>query len=410
MACSIEVESSESKDYEGAIYCKSCFEDLIAACRCQKSFFKEEMTCVREQWYCDDCLSECFILCESCDAYEDSERAVYSECRSMYYCGSCAEECISFCVRCDTEVDPNLANRNSDHDYVCDHCFSEEEDGEDENHSFPEISGTSFERSISKRKFGIEIEALLEDADSSHLPESDLESWKKQLDGSLGEGGREYASPILQGDQGFESIERFTEKLRRWGYFIRKECGLHVHIDGRDLDFEDIRKLLKLTLNFEAVIYAMLPESRFTGSYSVPLGKFPHSRIRKSVKNEEDLKALWYGKERNRVNLKSKFHSSRYYGVNIHSWFFRRSVEFRYHSGTLNPEKILTFIQICQAIVDKAKEEKSIRRSSFQSFNEQFECFIAYFGFSPEIREYVKSRILKFHPHLFDESLPETAR
>ena len=409
MACSTDVESGEAKDHEGAIYCQTCYEDLIAVCRCQKSFFKEEMTCVREKWYCEDCLLEYFTLCEGCEAYEDSERAVYSERRSAYYCATCAEECISFCVRCDTEVNPNDANQNSDHEYVCDHCYSEEE-GEAENHSFPEISGSSFEFCISKRKFGVEIEALLEDGGSSHLPDDELESWKKQHDGSLGDGGREYASPILQGDQGFLAIERFAEKLRQWGYFIRRECGLHVHIDGRDLDFEDIRKLLKLVLNFEVVIYAMLPESRFTGSYSVPLARFPKSRIRKSVKNEEDLKVLWYGNERNRVNLKSKFHSSRYYGVNIHSWFFRRSVEFRYHSGTLDPEKILTFIQICQAIVDKAKEEKSIRRSSFQSFNEQFECFIAYFGFSREIREYVKSRILKFHPHLFSESHSETTR
>ena len=64
---------------------------------------------------------------------------------------------------------------------------------------------------------------------------------------------------------------------------------------------------LKIVLTYEPVIYAMLPEARYTGTYSVPLTKIPKSRFRRKVKDENDLKSVWYGPREVNVNLKSKY-------------------------------------------------------------------------------------------------------
>ena len=237
------------------------------------------------------------------------------------------------------------------------------------------------------------------DEGSDHLPHEKLGSWQQVTDGSLGDNGREYVSPIFQGDEGFQAIKKFTGALQGWGYFVNNSCGLHVHIDGRDLGCVQIKRLLRLTRYFEPVLYAMLPESRHEGSYSVPLEKFPKSRFRIGVKDEDALKRLWYGPKGSRkVDLKSKYHHSRYYGLNIHSWFYRRSLEFRYHSGTLSFQKIANFIVICQAMVDKAREMKQIRISQGVAFPELLDMFVPFFGLSPEIAQYMRERIQKFHP------------
>jgi len=221
-------------------------------------------------------------------------------------------------------------------------------------------------------------------------------------DGSLGDDGREYVSPILQGDEGFHEIRKFAGILQGWGYFVNRSCGLHVHIDGRDLGCEDIKKILKITRYFEPVLYAMLPESRHEGSYSVPLERFPKSRFRIAARDEEALKKLWYGpRGSGRVDLKSKYHHSRYYGLNIHSWFFRRSLEFRYHSGTLNAQKITNFIVICQALVDKAKESKTFKALPNCGFKERFEGFVSFLGVPAGLGAYMRDRVAKFHPERF---------
>jgi len=118
---------------------------------------------------------------------------------------------------------------------------------------------------------------------------------------------------------------------------------------------------------------------------------------------------VWYGRERVRVDTKSKYHHSRYFGINIHSWFFRRSLEFRYHSGTLNPVKITNFIMICQAFVDKAKEMKKMRIESFGNFREQLERFASFLELPETLSAYISGRILKFHPDRlapFSDPLP----
>ncbi len=396
--CGSLCTEEEISTHEDRWFCSSCFQSEVGDCHtCGNLFWRRELTAVEDSEYCPKCLGKRFVRCAACEEYEERDRARYSDVRERDYCLECFSEYVEFCRSCDIEIDGDNCSRNDNGDGFCDDCF-QDEDGSDQDYiQEHECSGVSFKRCLSRRKYGVEIEACLNDPDG-HMDNSELGYWSRQRDGSLGKSGREYSSPILQGDEGFEDIERLTTRLKGRGYHVRNSCGLHVHIDGRDLDFQDIKKLLKLVLVYEPVLYAMLPEARFTGTYSVPLRKFPRSRFRIRVQDEASLKAMWYGRDRARVDTKSKYHHSRYFGLNIHSWFFRRSLEFRYHSGTLNPAKITNFISICQAFVDRAKAVKSVRAESFKSFKEQLERFIFFFGLSDELSHYIKQRILKFHP------------
>jgi len=47
-------------------------------------------------------------------------------------------------------------------------------------------------------------------------------------------------------------------------------------------------------------------------------------------------------------------------GVNLHSLFANKHLEIRYHSGTLNPVKVLEWVNLHQRIIDLAVEHASI--------------------------------------------------
>ena len=403
-SCGTDDPTFEYASHEDKHLCIDCYDEQVSLCAgCENPFWRDNTTRIADERYCENCLNERFRFCSGCDAYYDRERVYYSELHDADYCESCFSSYVTYCTSCDGQIDPENCRVNDNGDSFCEECY--EHDGDDpDGIEYQEHDSVRFEKCLSRRKYGVEIEVVTEE-DSSHLPYEQLGCWKQVHDGSLGNEGREYVSPILHGDDGFEEIEKFTARLKEWGYVLRRNCGLHVHIDGRDLGCEEIKLLLKIVRYFEPVIYAMLPNSRRDGTYSVPLEKFPKSRFRISAKDEDALKRLWYGNKERNVNLKSKYHHSRYYGLNIHSWFFRRSLEFRYHSGTLNPLKITNFITICQSLVDQAKAVSKFRMAAPTNFRSHLDHFADFLKLSDDIAHYVRQRITKFHPERFSDLL-----
>ena len=55
---------------------------------------------------------------------------------------------------------------------------------------------------------------------------------------------------------------------------------------------------------------------------------------------------------------KDKYHSSRYFWVNLHSYFHRGSIEVRNHSGTVDADKIINWIKILLTIKEYAAGSK----------------------------------------------------
>ena len=68
------------------------------------------------------------------------------------------------------------------------------------------------------------------------------------------------------------------------------------------------------------------------------------------------LGAAWYGNENDyRNNAGNHGHFSRYAGINLHSYFYRKTIEFRIFNSSLNPERIQGYIAMCVAIVEDAR-------------------------------------------------------
>jgi hypothetical protein len=107
----------------------------------------------------------------------------------------------------------------------------------------------------------------------------------------------------------------------------------------------------------EPVFYAINPKSRQDNNFCQPINKtFTLAEIIKTKAKEIDK--LFYSKRHRNLTIKEienfkrlKFNACRYFGFNLHSLFYQKTVEFRYHAGTIDHKKKMRRIEVLKAIL-----------------------------------------------------------
>ena len=180
--------------------------------------------------------------------------------------------------------------------------------------------------------------------------------WKVESDGSLGEKGVEFVSPILKGSEGIDNVVNNMKILKRMGFDVDSKCGLHIHIGLSSIcgnkRVDDVVSFLcrlnKSFFNYQGSLYGSAGKVRRDR-------EFYCSRLRK----EEDLIILSEGIEKKEKGNKdnSDFdrfgnYSRKYRGLNLSNLRNgikgkRSSIEFRFPSGSLDHVQFLVhMIQI----------------------------------------------------------------
>jgi len=115
---------------------------------------------------------------------------------------------------------------------------------------------------------------------------------------------------------------------------VNNSCGMHIHIDARNRDpivmYDRLVRALPL-------LTKLVPKDRTTNRYCM-------------YNTCSDLKSYYIdGKIENGPTNREQ----RYHAINPVSIASHKTIEVRLHSGTLNAEKIINWIDICTSIVDK---------------------------------------------------------
>ncbi len=71
-------------------------------------------------------------------------------------------------------------------------------------------------------------------------------------------------------------------------------------------------------------------------------------------RTDAELERLWYGKPADPRLRSDRYHRSRYHGLNLQSYFYRFTIEFRYFESSLDPDQIETYVRRCIDIANKA--------------------------------------------------------
>ena len=186
-------------------------------------------------------------------------------------------------------------------------------------------------------------------------------------------------------------ITAVCDTARGYGMAVSRECGLHVHVQAPLLDrARFLQRLLIITKAIEPVIYAMLPGSRWNNGYSTAL------RL-----SRQDLVAARSGQTVMRTWGSSKNGGgSRYKGVNLEALAKYGTVEFRYHSATLNAEKVINWVRICHALMTAAQTLAPRHiPTTFESHAVRRRTMLALLGLK-DLAQYVEERTALFGHNL----------
>jgi hypothetical protein len=223
-------------------------------------------------------------------------------------------------------------------------------------------------RSALKRVVGLELE-LSKVTNGEPLSEWALEHRASLVeDGSLDDSGVEVVTSPSAGDILITDCETLGVSLKSAGAEIDDKCGLHVHADARDYHTSDLRRLIILYSAVERVMFELVSRTRMGNRYCQACGhKYlamlandtskGHKDFRKALHwtlyKPEDEKGKELGSHFSSAKH-SKYHESRYYALNLHTFFYRETVEFRLHESHLNPEVYTNWALFCGWITEKA--------------------------------------------------------
>lgn len=179
----------------------------------------------------------------------------------------------------------------------------------------------------------------------------DGREWTIMSDGSLHDDSghnAEVVSPILTfaDDRLLQDVVR---ALRSHGNRINETCGIHVHVDGARLDAEAACRLVRLVYRREAqILHALAVQQRRLGHYCKPVARDLVSRIDSvEPRTLSALNPVWYGRT---VTSPAHYDDSRYHGLNLHSLWYRGTVEYRWFEASLHAGKVRAYTLFARAL------------------------------------------------------------
>lgn len=195
------------------------------------------------------------------------------------------------------------------------------------------------------------------------LVEDVIKKWDGSIvyDGTLSKmTGFEINTSPAAGDMYVRQVTNICNALKKASAKIDNACGLHVHIDARDFNFCDIARLIKVYSLIEPTLFAMVPNNRRNSEYSIKCGDRLDKPVNLTKLSYIDLKekliTAVYGVPDSISYRTSKRGAGegtgRYYALNLHSWFFRGTVECRLFDGSLNKDDIINWGMLWARILD----------------------------------------------------------
>lgn len=203
-------------------------------------------------------------------------------------------------------------------------------------------------------------------------------TYKLVRDGSVKPSEMEMVIDPLAGDDFIKGMIQLSQECYSSEAKVNETCGLHVHVNARDFSYWHLKRLLHLWEKVEKDIYGFMIDKEREHSRpptpwhfcrpTVPLIDTLKASGLNSIKKTVGLKALFMDvlydldKDKNEKNKghsllakrNHKYEQARYYGLNLHAWFQRGTIEFRHKEGTFEVDELVCWPLMCGWIVHLA--------------------------------------------------------
>ncbi len=228
----------------------------------------------------------------------------------------------------------------------------------------------------SKRFVSIELEVSADTVSWHYIGSPAVlkvnEKWGSTVQGDgNGDGGFEVNTAPASGDK-FDELAKDYEKAFKASPTVKitTSCGGHVHSNARDFCYMDIRRLLLVYWLVEPAIYKLLPSHRLEGRWCQKLHRMYLEMGIWNAHTPEDMREILYkGMFREKDSSRSfkglKYYVqrtkgggkiSRYYGLNLGSWFVRGTIEFRQPPGMILASEMIGWARFFNKLMWFAKK------------------------------------------------------
>lgn len=222
--------------------------------------------------------------------------------------------------------------------------------------------------------------------------------WKFQRDVSIAGPDSEkceMVTPILKYED-IETLQQIVRILRKAGAKSSpsRGCGVHIHIGAKGHTPKTLRNLVNIMASHESQIAKAIKvdhhrQSRYCRTVD---HDFLEQVNKKKPQTMQKLADVWYKSQGCDYGRDRHYNDSRYHMLNLHATFTKGTIEFRLFQFSdpadgkqngLHAGELKTYIQLCLAMSQLAKELKTASPKPQQTDNEKyaFRCWMLRLGF-----------------------------
>ena len=211
--------------------------------------------------------------------------------------------------------------------------------------------------------------------------------WKFQKDVSIAGPDSEkceLVTPILHYTD-IETLQELVRRLRKAGAKsdYTRGCGVHIHIGAQGHTPQSLRNLANIMASHETLIAeAIKVDSYRMSQYCRTVDpRFLEQLNRRKPRTMAQLADIWYGSQGYSSGRTHHYNGSRYHMLNLHATFTKGTVEFRLFQfappsngkqNGLHAGKLKSYIQLCLAMSQMAKDLRSASPKEQQKENKKF--------------------------------------
>ena len=223
--------------------------------------------------------------------------------------------------------------------------------------------------------------------DPWEVKDNEGKAWRFVYDGSIHATHRQGRQQIPISDSAYKvemnspkleysemgKLQEVVRTLRHAGAAVNESCGMHVHVDASKHTPQSLKNALSIMYSKEDILFkALNVNEERVRRYCRKVREPVLEKIRKLPSNTtmDRLKERWYeGSD----GSGEHYNWTRYYALNLHSVFYRGTLEWRCFESTLHAGKVRANITLALAISAQAiNQSRTVMRKTEISENPAF--------------------------------------
>ena len=209
------------------------------------------------------------------------------------------------------------------------------------------------------------------------MSDSSIRAERKTADGYETVGRGEYQVEMVTPKLTYAELPKLQEcvrRVRKAGAKANNSCGIHVHVDAANHNRQSLKNLIGIMYSKEDILFKALQVDPIRARDYCQKVREPMLRQARTLSSDEtndltQLERVWY---EGNVENTDHYNWTRYYALNLHSVFYRGTVEWRCFNSTLHAGKVAAYVNLCLAISAQAIAQRSTVMRKTQSENELF--------------------------------------